>query len=199
MDAEILFQLIGVILTIAGAVASVIYSQRARRDTQLQRDLELLGVEQEYYRDLRQWADRVIASMTEAIFIVMLDKTARKSEGYEARWSLCQRDLSALIEQGRLFLPNEERSTFGTEKLPAYRGFRSPILNPLVQSYRALDTVAPGWGEGSTSEVKEVLWKLRQEFVSHIQKLLDPRAQRAAFDAVRRGGVTPDTITRTKG
>jgi hypothetical protein len=47
--------------------------------------------------------------------------------------------LSALIEQGRFFFPNiDRRDEFGSEKPPAYRGYRNLALDFLVASYNLM-------------------------------------------------------------
>lgn len=185
MEVEIIFQLIGVILTIAGAAISIFAAMQARRDTKLQRNLELFAVEQEYFRDLRQWADRAIELLTEAIFLARLDRSKQNPEAFEERWSRCRRDLSALIEQGRLFLPNQAADGIGADKSPAYQGFRSPGLNPLVKAYTLLGDFYREPGRFPARATTNELWDLRKEFVSYIQNLLDPQARRKMLEHLR--------------
>lgn len=182
---ELIFQLIGVVLTVAGAAISIFAAMQARRDTKLQRNLELFAIEQEYFRDLRQWADRAIELLTEAVFVARLDRSKLDAETFEARWSLCRRDISALIEQGRLFFPNEDIDRFGADKLPAYQGFRSPGLNPLVDAYRLLGRYYREPARYDARSTTDELWDLRKKFVSYIQNLLDPRARRQMIEHLR--------------
>lgn len=182
MGADILFQLLSVGLTLIGAMVSVVAAVQTRSDTRRQHELELFSIEQEYYRDLRQWADRAIEMLTEAIFICRIETAKAKGETYATRLEICRRDLSASIDQGRLFFPNEQIDEHGVEKPGAYQGYRSPVLNSLMYTYRILG----GDSAGAIKAAAETeIWKHRQTFVSDIQQLLDPKERTQHMERLR--------------
>lgn len=51
------------------------------------------------------------------------------------------KELSSLINQGRLFYGNAHKEEYGCEKYPAYQGYRPVILDPLVALYGAMSSV----------------------------------------------------------
>lgn len=86
------------------------------------------------------------------------------------RADLLQR-LSALTDQGRMFFENKEAGDFGSQKLPAYRGLRPRILDPLVATYLAIKSLDVVNGLPDESR-RERLIGWRRYFVSLLQKEL---------------------------
>jgi hypothetical protein len=77
--------------------------------------------------------------------------------------------LSALIEIGRFYLPNQRQNEHGIDKTLAYRGYRHEALDPLVAAFRVI--------EGNvklTMPKADILWELRREFVSRLFDILGP-------------------------
>jgi len=77
--------------------------------------------------------------------------------------------LSALLGTGRWYFPNQSTDDYGTQKQPAYRGIKKPVLDCVAATYRLLQTTQPG------DHAKSELTKIQRQFVSHIQIVLDPR------------------------
>lgn len=85
-------------------------------------------VENEYTNDLLMWHGEVVR------VLVRLRILNNGKKASQIREDLAL--LSALIEQGRFFFPNIDRSdNFGKEKPPAYRGYRNLALDFLVASF----------------------------------------------------------------
>lgn len=119
----------------------------------------------EWRRDIRTWANEAIDVLTEAIY-------ASKADEEEEKITLCRARLSALIDRGRFFLPNEREGDYGVDKAPAYRGLRHAALDPLVAAEHILSgaiTIEP-FPDRSTAVVG-----VKREFVSAVQSILDPR------------------------
>lgn len=85
------------------------------------------AIENEYSNQLLFWH----ASVVEVL--ISLCSASRHGED-EMKNSLLIR-LSSLIEQGRFYFPNINSGDYGTEKPPAYRGYRNVALDFLVASY----------------------------------------------------------------
>ncbi len=83
--------------------------------------------------------------------------------------------LSALIDCGRMFFPNQAPDKKGAENPAAYQGFRQRILSRLVAAY---NVVAKFEGLKSNEHRLERLARLnelRRMFVSEAQLAIDPR------------------------
>lgn len=103
---------------ISAAVA--LFSIRDRRNAKYQ-------IANEYANQLLEWHGRVVE--------VLLELRANPKETDDSRRRQLLLSLSSLIEQGRFYFPNIRPEEFGTEKPPAYRGYRNIVLDFLVASY----------------------------------------------------------------
>lgn len=114
--------------------------------------------------DLHGWAARVIELLTEA---AALGEGSERAA--ECRDMVIAARLSALIEVGRLYLPNQDQGKHGLEKLPAYQGYRHQTLDSLVAAVRLLSRNA------SVSEPRgAVLIELQKVFLSDVWSILGP-------------------------
>ena len=123
-----------------------------------QHNLELRSWTDQHFSSVREWANEVCCSISEAIHIA-------GSTDSERQLSI-QIRLSALIDTGRWYFPNQWKDDYGTHKEPAYRGIRQPVLDCVVEAYRLV---------GEAKVEKDKLVAVQREFVSHIQEALDPR------------------------
>jgi hypothetical protein len=114
-------------------------------------------------RDLREWASEAIDVLSEAVYA---------SESNDVRRYTSQ--LSALVDRGRLFLPNQYTEEYGEHKLPAFRGYRHAALDPLIAAIKVLEGKVEELHDYVSDNRGDVLRELQMEFVSHIQQILDP-------------------------
>src|SRR5262249_61844 len=82
-------------------------------------------------------------------------------------------DISALIDHGRLLFENRAARDFGAEKPGAYRGHRPVLLDHLVAAHDCLRDAALPAAENQPHG--QTMWGLRREFVSELQRIVDPR------------------------
>jgi hypothetical protein len=80
--------------------------------------------------------------------------------------------LSALIDQGRLYLPNHSQKHYGLDKEPAYQGYRHPALDYLVFFY---DGARSQLVNGNSKMSLKQLTSMRRWFISAVQIEVDPR------------------------
>lgn len=85
------------------------------------------AIANDYSNQLLSWH----ASVVEVL--ISLSNASEQTEEQTKR-SLLNK-LSTLIEQGRFYFPNINPDRFGTDKPPAYRGYRNVALDFLVASY----------------------------------------------------------------
>lgn len=151
MDASVIVGILGVIAAFFGAGVGYWFGRRAEYAVS------------EWMRELRSWASEVIDILSQASYGVR----AKESEHFEqVRWA---QELSALIETGRFYLPNQRKNEHGIDKPLAYRGFRHAALDPLVAAVRVIE------GDAKYTVPKaDILWELRREFVSALFRILGP-------------------------
>lgn len=129
---------------------------------------QLVWVDQ-YFVNVREWANQGCLAISEAIHLIRfdaLDKTSKRN---------VQTKLSALIDSGRWYFPNQWKDEYGIKKEPAYRGLRQRPLDCLVFVYDLLE-------KGDTEP--EQLKTIQRNFVSEIQKVLDPRIREQRIEKV---------------
>lgn len=114
----------------------------------------------EWMREIRSWSEKVLLVLSEAAYgLVSSDCT----DSDRRRWAA---ELSALIELGRFYLPNQHQDASGLDRPAAYRGYRHAALDPLVAAVRLL-----GSREANDDQL---LIELRREFVSTLFMILGP-------------------------
>ena len=163
-------QLLSVLIAAVSAAISVVFSVRARHDTKLQHRAQLVALNRQYYSELQRWADAVVDAITGALFLCDPKSTTGETGGPGANVRSAKQTLSALIDRGRFFLPNEAPDKVGQHKPSAYRGFRQPALNHIVNVYEVLEHANTLPNDSSFDQI----WDLRKHFVSEIQRILDP-------------------------
>ncbi|HMV33390.1 MAG TPA: hypothetical protein PKA50_14830, partial [Gemmatimonadales bacterium] len=126
----------------------------------------------DWLRDLRTWASEAIDVLAEAAYHSPRADTPPPADT-ASFLKTCRCRLSALIDRGRLLLPNQQEAEVGTHKPHAYKGLRHPSLDALVAAERILggDMKPAGFPDR-----KAALIGLRREFVSSIQAIIDPHS-----------------------
>lgn len=115
-----------------------------------------------YFRDVTNWAGTAAQAISRAIHLPW-DATRGNPE-VEALLA----EISAAIDTGRWYFPNQFHTEMGLHKRPAYRGARQPVLSYLVRAYDSLSKLIG-------AERREELVDYQRAFVSEVQLVLDPR------------------------
>jgi len=154
MDANVLIGAGGVMVAIVGTWIAWYVARRG--------ELGLL----EWMTELRAWTSDGLAALAEARAVMTVsaiddEQVARKID--------CVTRISALIDRGRMYLPNERRDDAKDKKKPfGYRGYRNAALDPLVAAVRVLEASPP------ITDAPAVLFELQREFTSEIYRVLRP-------------------------
>jgi hypothetical protein len=82
--------------------------------------------------EMAEWASEAVAVMQSLVIALQLKEKAISSDDRRARILVVAFQASILVERGRLFFKNTIIDDFGSEKEPAYRGYRPLILDQLV-------------------------------------------------------------------
>jgi len=122
----------------------------------------------DWIRDLRAWANEAIDVLAEAAYHSPRGENGPVSD---AVLKQCRWQLSALIDRGRLLLPNERVNQQELQKPRAYRGLLHAAIDPLVAAEKLLGGEA---NRGRFPDRKAALIGVRREFVSLAQAIVDP-------------------------
>jgi hypothetical protein len=143
----------------------------------------------QYLVNLRSWADDACESISRAIHTTHLDSDKRSHELFE-----CMYRLSASIDRGRWFFPNQWNAKIGLDKEPAYRGLRQPILDELVAAYDIVKkmNVTPG-----LNPVAQLV-HCQRSFVSEVQQVLNPRRRAEEMDRVNKQFAISEKLAELK-
>lgn len=185
--SDTLVQIGSVLIAGVSALISAFFAFRARRDTQIAQQAQLMALKRQYYSELQKWADQVVDILTAAIFLCKLQDSDNTHDGdIFHKWFSIREKLSSLIDQGRFFIPNEEIDIHGQSKPLAYRGFRPKHRNLLVVSYEALGKFDKE-SLNRNGNLHNQLWEMRKEFVSELQEILDPYGREKEMNELQKG------------
>ncbi len=139
-------------------------SQLLFEQVRMQRDSDILG-----------WTHDCVNVLAEceAVF----ESATAPSLGAESRDRLraLRHRLSALIDYGRMFFPNQDPDKKGVDNPGAYQGFRQRILSRLVAAYTVVAKFERLKSDEHRLERLARLNELRRLFVSEAQLAIDPR------------------------
>ena len=140
---------------------------------------------QQYFSDLRQWADEAVNILSEAVHICEIDPSLCEAPSFFNRRHKLKVNISSLIDRGRWFFPNLKHTEYGEWKPEAYKGFRHPALDSLIYTYKAIHNMDYSNGE-KNKQFREPLVAVKKEFVSEIQRRLDPRKAQEEYGRAMR-------------
>ena len=162
-----------VIITGLIGVLGWFVGSRNARTVEHQYQLDATTFAADWIRDLRSWATQCIDILSEAVYCM---PATEDDPSNSDQCLTCRYKLSALIDSGRLLLPNTQHEEHGVAKPAAYRGRRHIALDCLVAAERVIGGNLDPKDFGLVSS-KAALVDIKREFVSVIQEILDPREQ----------------------
>lgn len=173
-----MLEIVTVLIAALTGVVGWLLGRRTVEVAQEQLRVDALAFAGNWYTDLRTWASEAIDVLSEAVYrsIPSPDRPLDPEVLFACRYRL-----SALIDRGRFFLPNQRTTEHGMHKPTAYRGFRHSALDPLVAAEHVL-----GGETGTFPDQAAALVALRREFVSVIQDILAPARHNEAIARVVR-------------
>ena len=172
-----------VVVAVLALISSVVFFCLSRKEIQKQRDemrrqgdTARISAQLQYYAQLRSWADQVVDLLSKAAFLSICDpeKMPLPPNDFFTKRGEMMAELSALIDRGRWFLPNYASDEFGQHKPEAFRGFRQKSLDLMVEAHDIIDNLKTQNGDENASK-RGAIVKIKRDFVSEIQKVLDPR------------------------
>lgn len=173
-NPEVMIAIISAIISSISAFLSWYLFKRSHR-------LQSIDSIRNYHEKLREWASDVLDVIVQSEYLCSISpEYSSRNEYFEKRESL-EATLSSLIDKGRWFLPNEENDKIGRGWPAAYQGFRSPILDDLVNVYRLIETIKFE-NKDENIRIKKLIYKSRRDFVSHIFEEINVRTSKELFN-----------------
>lgn len=146
-----------------------------RRQTAMQ--FEALRADRD--SDLIDWADLVIEAMADAQKLCRDKDKLISPQDFALGQSETRTRLSALLDRGRLFFPNQEMDVEGGAAEAAYMGKRQPALDAIFGVYRIVSDV--GRRDSAPEDPVRAIVAEKRTFVSEVFNTVDPRRRQAAM------------------
>ena len=164
------------------------------REAELAREIHSNDLQLQRTLKIQAWGNECICAFSEANHLCSSDSGQFSQSEYAKRRRELLVCLSSLIDKGRMFFKNESPELYGTEKPPAYRGFRPKIIDPLVAAYSAIEALElPNILPDYKRSKRLIDW--RRYFVSVLQKETDTDWMRnAASYSTSAGGGAGSSI-----
>jgi len=127
-----------------------------------------------YHRqEVRQWADQVIDAAGCAISLCYAFEIPMVHDEFMRERASTLKNISSLLDKGRIFFPNVDHDKRGLHKVEAYRGLRQPVLNRVYDVYRIVVDMRM---EDCRKHADDIV-RIRRAFVTEVQRYIDPRSQ----------------------
>lgn len=166
----------------AAALSVGFFSFLRLQSDALNHKFNAVSAEQAYFEDMKKWAEQVCDAMTEALHLCDLDPSKVTGESFFDRRHRLLITLSSLADRGRWFFPNVTLDAHGSDKEPAFRGYRQEVLNGIISGYRFLEIMDYIRPENNRTMVRDGLVQAKRVFVSSVQIALNPARRTAEFD-----------------
>lgn len=181
LRGEVIVGIITATVSAVGAYLSYHYFHRSSERERQNQELELAQWKNQYLAEIRLWADEGMNALSRGLHLCELDPVRTAEPGFFERRHTLMVDLSSIIDRGRWFFPNEEMSASARDRRIFFRGYRDPILDPLVAAYefaRHLNYVDPDQNKA----LRDDFLAAKQDFGSKMQIVLDPGSRNADFE-----------------
>ena len=109
-------------IAVASIAALLVWGQW--RERQLRKD------------DVLRWSNDVIRALQSLYLYTSMPGQVSDADGVRPAIRQLAIDTSVLVEQGRLFFRNAYDPQHGQHKMPAYRGHRAELLDPIVVAHQ---------------------------------------------------------------
>lgn len=194
MDTQTGIGVVSAVAAIGAAAVSWLAANRSDKSAARQQRIATHIAVAEWSRDLREWASQCVDVLAESSYTCAHHDVSKADCLDQLR--VCRQKISALIDRGRFFLPNQSAPDVGMSKPSAYRGWRHAALDPLVAAERV---VSGEVGAGKYQSRELALIEMRRIFVSAIQEILGPESNNKEVARMIREGNEQRAADQTLG
>lgn len=172
---------IEIIVALLSAAVAVFGALISRNETKKQRMLQQENLRHSVDAQSLGWGNAAIDVLNRAaMFARTRQHQANDASFFQQRVNMMLA-ISSLVERGRLFFPNIDPASKGSEKEGAYRGKRPPILDALMFAYYEIEAMSRQGGPTADNSA-EFIEDCRRLLVSELQAHLDPRRRDLVVD-----------------
>lgn len=172
---------IEIIVALVSAGVAVFGALISRQETKKQRMLQQENLRHSVDAQSLNWGNAAIDVLNRAaMFARTRQHQANDASFFQQRVNMMLA-ISSLVERGRLFFPNIDPASKGSEKEGAYRGERPPILDALMFAYYEIEALSRQGGPTADNSA-EFIEDCRRLLVSELQAHLDPRRRDLVVD-----------------
>ena len=172
---------IEVVVAILSAIVALVGAFISARETQKQRALQLENLRHNVDAQSLGWGNACIDVLNRAAMFARTRQHQANDASFLQQRINMMLAISSLVERGRLFFPNIDPASKGSEKEGAYRGSRPPILDALMLAYYELEALTRQGGPTADNSA-EFIDDCRRLLVSELQAHLDPRRRDTVVD-----------------
>ena len=144
----------------AEAKIAALHAEVTHEQTRLQRDTDII-----------RWAGEAVGLLAE---MAELPVTDLNDDARHRRWHSLRHRLSTQIDIGRFYFPNYGKDVYEQEETTNFRGRRQRVLEFLVEAYDIFDERDVLADETTRRACKKALVAERQNFISEVQRFIDP-------------------------
>ncbi len=164
---DVLIALISALVAVLGALIS-------RNETRKQRALQLENIRHNLDAQSLGWGNACIDVLNKAAMFARTRQHQSNDASFLQQRVNMMLAISSLVERGRLFFPNNDPESKGSDKEGAYRGHRPPILDALMCAYYEVEALSRQGGPTADNSA-EFIEDCRRLLVSELQAHFDPR------------------------
>ncbi len=178
------------IISLTVAVASTVVNLFVVRS---QIGLQLAELKSGIDESVIGWGEQAIEAVARAQFLAVRCQDAPDDDAFTNELRAHSEALSACVDHGRLFFPNEDPDSQGAERAGAFQGVRPPILDAMVFSCLMLGQLAslgPAERRARSSDAADFLNHCRRLVVTELQTLSIRATRRSCFSNSARGAET---------
>jgi hypothetical protein len=169
------------IVAVLSAAVAVFGALISRNETKKQRMLQQENLRHSVDAQSLGWGNAAIDVLNRAaMFARTRQHQANDASFFQQRVNMMLA-ISSLVERGRLFFPNIDPASKGSEEEGAYRGKRPPILDALMFAYYEIEAMSRQGGPTADNSA-EFIEDCRRLLVSELQAHFDPRRRDLVVD-----------------
>ena len=171
---EVLIALLSACVAVFGALIS-------RNETRKQQRLQMENLRHNIDAQSLGWGNTCIDVLNRAAMFARTRQHQTNDASFLQNRVNMLLAISSLVERGRLFFPNIDPHSKGSEKEGAYRGSRPPILDALMFAYYEIEALSRKSGPTADNSA-EFIDDCRRLLVSELQAHLDPHRRDTIID-----------------
>lgn len=163
------------IIALSSAAASIIFANKSHKHSSTTLTIDTMSYFLEYFRDIREWSNKVIETMEQCRFLCYIDPNNKSSIDFYIERAKLISKLSTLLDQGRFFFPNKE-AEHGLHKLFANQGIKHDVLEEVENAYKIALKLDYKKQEHNSSLKTEIV-ACKKRFVNHVFIAIEPKKQ----------------------